>query len=389
MERFVYEFEQKVINGKYFDGEKLTLKEFAEKWLQEYGRQQLEISTYSSYDKILYQRILPKLGHLKLSRITPLQLQSFYNDMTKDGCRYDGKSGTYSHGTLKKTHVVLSSLLSTAVQWQMLDDNPCSKVKIPKNKDFKEEPDNRFTLAETKLFLQALDKCYQNHYKGSSYRKNDENIVCISSYAKKWVVPFQLKVFYYMAVFCGSRKGELLGLTWNNIDFENNMIDITSTVNCIDKKVIIKAPKTKKSIRKLSLPPFIMQMLKQWIKQQAEYRIRIGSKWVGDDWLFIQQDGKLMNVSTPYNTFKVIINKYNETVTKDSIKLPTHVTLHGLRHTNASLLVKSGKLDIESISENLGHSKTSTTMNYYVHSDDETKKETSRILEEMILDKQA
>lgn len=192
-----------------------------------------------------------------------------------------------------------------------------------------------------------------------------------------------------MAIFCGSRKGELLGLTWNNIDFDNNMINITSTVNCIDKKVIIKAPKTRKSRRKLSLPSFIMQMLKQWKKQQAEYRISIGSKWVGDDWIFIQQDGKLMNVSTPYNTFKTIISKYNETDPKDSLKLPTYVSLHGLRHTNASLLVKSGKLDIESISENLGHSKTSTTMNYYVHSDDETKKETSKILEEMILEKQA
>lgn len=132
------------------------------------------------------------------------------------------------------------------------------------------------------------------------------------------------------------------------------MIDITSTANCIDRKVIIKAPKTRKSIRKLSLPPFIMQLMKQWKRQQSEYHISIGSKWVGDDWIFIQQDGKLMNVSTPYNTFKTIVSKYNETVPKDCLKLPNHVTLHGLRHTNASLLVKSGKLDIESISENLG-----------------------------------
>lgn len=389
LERFVYEFEQKVTNGKYFDGEKLTLMEFSEKWLLEYGKQQLEVSTYSSYDKILHQRILPKLGHLKLSKITPLQLQSFYNAMTKDGCRHNGKAGAYSHGTIKKTHVVLSSLLSTAVQWQILNDNPCAKVKIPKSNEFKEGLANRFTLAETKLFLQALDKSYQNHYKGSSYQKKNGDIISIDTYTKKWIVPLQLKIFYYMAIFSGCRKGELLGLSWSDIDFANNMINITSTANCIDRKVIIKAPKTKNSIRKLSLPSFIMQLVKQWKKQQTEYRISIGSKWVGNDWIFIQEDGKLMNVSTPYNTFKTIISKYNETTSKEELKLPTHVTLHGLRHTNASLLVKSGKLDIESISENLGHSKTSTTMNYYVHSDDETKKETANILEEMILDKQA
>ncbi|MDD5934718.1 MAG: tyrosine-type recombinase/integrase [Clostridiales bacterium] len=79
----------------------------------------------------------------------------------------------------------------------------------------------------------------------------------------------------------------------------------------------------------------------------------------------------------------------NYAIVDDSLKVPTYVTLHGLRHTNASLLVKSGKLDIDTITENLGHSKTSTTINIYVRSDNETKKETANILEETLIDKQA
>lgn len=123
--------------------------------------------------------------------------------------------------------------------------------------------------------------------------------------------------------------------------------------------------------------------------EQAEHRLSIGDKLVGNDWVFTQQDGKLMNVSTPYNSFKAIIEKYNATVSDERLKLPTHVTLHGLRHTNASLLSQSKLIDITSISENLGHSKVSTTENYYLHSDYETKQEIAKILENMLTEKQA
>lgn len=88
---FVMEFEQKVKSGKYYDGEKITFKDFSEKWWEDYAKQKLELTTQEVYEDRLKRHILPAIGHLKMAKITPMTLQTFYNKLFKDGSRSDGK----------------------------------------------------------------------------------------------------------------------------------------------------------------------------------------------------------------------------------------------------------------------------------------------------------
>lgn len=129
---------------------------------------------------------------------------------------------------------------------------------------------------------------------------------------------------------------------------------------------ITKTPKTKTSNCEITLPAFVMELLKSYKLEKNKYHLSIGSQWIGKNFLFIQWNGKQMDLSTPYHTFKKIIRNYNQTVAEESKKLPD-IPLHGLRHTSATLLI-SQNIDVRTVSSRLGHAQTSTTMNISAHS---------------------
>lgn len=107
-----------------------------------------------------------------------------------------------------------------------------------------------------------------------------------------------------------------------------------------------------------------MVILRKYKIKQYEYRLSLGTFWQGNNYLFIQDDGKQMDISTPNKVFQKIIKSYNETVdTADQLPV---ITLHGLRHTSATLLI-SQNVDVKTVSARLGHSETSTTMDIYAH----------------------
>lgn len=262
LEVFAVEFEQKVKSGKYYNGEKMSLKNFTEKWLEEYAKEQLEATSYASYEMYLRHNILPALGHLPIGKITPIHLNDFYNQMLKDGARLDGKNGGYSAGSIKKMHVALSSIFSTAVNWQLVDTNPCMKVKPPKltrnNSDIE-----YFTLEQVKIFLNALDKEYANSYAEHKRKVGKDNTIEIQAYTEVRKIPTQFKVFFHIALFGGLRKGEVLGLTWDDINFEDHTIHINKSISYANREVKVKRPKTKSSIRKLVLPEFVINIIKE------------------------------------------------------------------------------------------------------------------------------
>ena len=129
VEDFAREFEAKVRNGMAMDGRKITLKEFADRWLEEYAAQKLQPGTVEKYRAELNDKILPALGHIKLAELKPHHLNAFFVSMTKDGARKDGKSGGYSKGSIVKTRNVFSSVLRTATEWEIIDRNPLDKVR--------------------------------------------------------------------------------------------------------------------------------------------------------------------------------------------------------------------------------------------------------------------
>ncbi len=295
LEAFVFEFEQKVKSGKYLDGEKTSLKDFSGMWMAEYAAQCLEPTTASTYEALLAKHVLPSLGHLKLSRIQPTHLNKLYNAMLKE--RRDGRPGGYSPTTVKRVHALISSIMGTAVKWNIVLDNPCERVSPPKQVR---------NMDDIKFF--TLEQC--------------------SAFLAAGRIKLQHKVFFHLALFCGMRRGELLALEWPDFDFKRQTVSITKSTALVKGKPLTKAPKNKTSVRTVAVPAPVIALVKDYQRQQYRYRMDIGSHWQGGNHLFIQDNGLQMYPSTPYAVFKGILRRHNETAEDPLPDIP----LHGLRH---------------------------------------------------------
>ena len=155
LEKFVIEFETRVKEGKLLSGEKLTLKKYADTWLKDYAGKQYELTTIEQTTEHLDKIILPCLGHYKLAEIKPLHIQGLYDTLLSNG---------YNASSIRRYHNIISSMLNTAVYWQLIESNPCSRVKPPKlerNTDVK-----HFTLEEAQAFLEYLEEPYQSKHGG-------------------------------------------------------------------------------------------------------------------------------------------------------------------------------------------------------------------------------
>lgn len=370
-------FEAQVMNGMVLDGRKTSLKEFTDRWLLEVAPQKLEPGTIERYTAEL-DKILPKLGHYMLSDLKPHTLNSFFAAMTKDGARKDGKKGGYSKNSIAKTKNVLSSVLSTATEWELIDRNPLEKVHF--NAEPTAEKLKYFTPEQASAFLQFIEKPFTITVKGHKRIDDTGKPYTVGDYEKTIEVPEQMRVMFNLALFAGLRKGELLALTWDDIDFENDTVSVSKSVGMLHGKQIIKSPKTKHSHRKVSIPHSLTLRIKQLKHERLRYRISLGDYWQGEEWLFIQENGKQMNYSTPYQSFHDALVHYNETH-KDKLPL---IPLHGLRHTSATLLIVNNQ-DIRTVSARLGHAETSTTLNIYTHFLETADKKAADVLENVLV----
>ncbi len=360
LERFAMEFEDKVKNGKYLDGEKITFQDFTERWLKEYAAIQLEPTTVDIYRMLLDKHILPVLGHLKLARIQPNHLNKLYADLLQN--RKDGKEGGYSPTTIKRCHAVISSIFSTAVHWNIVTENPCERVRPPKQA--RNSSDVKFfTVEQTEHFLSELD-----------------------AQTRQGLIKLQHNIFFQLSIFCGLRRGETVALLWSDVDMNDNTISITKSTAIVDGKPYTKPPKNRSSERVISAPMHIIKLLKRYRIEYNTYRLSIGSQWIcredKEEYIFIQWNGQQMYPSTPYNVFKDILHRYNSTHEEPLPDIP----LHGLRHTSATLLI-SQNVDVRTVSNRLGHAQTSTTMNIYSHSLQKKDEAAAGALESLLIKK--
>ena len=377
LNKFVIEFEDKVKNGYTFDGNKMTFELFAQKWLADV-KDGLAYSTYESYEMIITKRIVPYFKGYTVAKIKIPLVEAFYKEMAKQ----------YSYGSVKKSAVVLGSMFKTAIRWEMIEINPCSNAKLPKMNNKKNDL-KFFTPEQSLQFLDSLDRTYETTYKGHQ-RIDDTGIpYLVDDYTESRNVPTQYKVFFNIALFCGLRKGEILALHWEDIDFENNMLIVNKSVAKTENGVNYKSPKTQTSIRTVPIPKELIPLLKQYRKEYNLTKFRLGDYWNGQGNLFIQADGSLMGRSTPYQYFKRHLKRYNEWVVnsdeakqKNLLPLPL-IPLHGLRHSCATLL-NYLEVNIVDISNILGHAQTSTTMNIYAHSFEKQKRIASDKIDEFL-----
>lgn len=363
VEAFAFEFEQKCRNGKVLDGEKTTLKDFIERWRTEKAQQELQPGTLERYDGIIQDFILPSIGHYRLSELKPHTVNSFFVSLTKDGCRHDGKPGGYAKGTITKVSAVLSSVMQTAVLWELIERNPCDAVRL--RAEDAADKIKFFTPQQAATFLDFIEHPYTVRVKGHTRTDDTGKKYTVSDYTTTKELPEQLKVLFILAVYTGLRKGEILALTWNDVDFENNTVAVKKAAAVVNKEQIIKVPKTRSSYRKVSIPHSVTQRLKKLQLEQTRYRLSVGDYWQGEGWIFTQDNGKMMSYYTPCHALHDTIDRYNADKA-EADKLPV-IPFHGLRHTKATIQLAAGT-DVRTVSAIMGHRETSTTLDIYSHS---------------------
>lgn len=177
-------------------------------------------------------------------------------------------------------------------------------------------------------------------------------------------IPEQIRILFNLAIYTGLRKGEILALEFSDVDFEADTISITKAATIINGKQVCKQPKTKMSVRRITIPHDLTLRISALKQSREQFAADVSDFWQGKDWIFVQDNGQMMNYSTPYQALQDVLRRYNADKSSED-QLPT-IPFHGLRHTAATLLIAAG-VDVRTISARLGHALTSTTLNIYIH----------------------
>lgn len=290
------ELEYKLNNNLYTNPTKITVGEYLDEWFSVYKKTLAE-TTQSLYQMYINVHIKPALGKIRLQKLLPLQVQSFYND----------KLQTQKGTTVYKYHVLLNRAMEDAVVNKIILDNPCKYTTIP-NRKSKYKP----TVYDPENLNKLLDIVYDTV---------DEKPIILAAGA-------------------GLRRGEVFGVRWENVDFENKTITIENTIVRFDKYVE-KDPKSETSLRTFTVPQIVLDVLKRHMKKEG----RISG--------FICHEFKPDSYS---QRFRKLLKKHG---------LP-HIRFHDLRHYHATLMLRSGVPD-KVASKRLGHSSVTVTREIYQH----------------------
>ena len=346
-------FLTEVESGLIVDGNIPTFAQYVEIWTKDYALKELAPSTYYRYKRMLETRITPYFGHYKLNKIKPTDIMRFYDLLEEDTqiIRRKNNNGKktrkpLSQKTILEHHRLLSAMLHKAVYWQLIISNPAERVQPPKAR----KPKRRYYDDEQcKILLKNLSSLGEDQIK--------------------------YKVAIILTIFTGVRLGELMGLEWQDIDLKTGIVSINrSSQYLADKGVFTKTPKTESSIREVAIPDFVVSLLEQYKLWYDEQKSFCGELWTDSNRLFVQADGKPMHPSTISKWFVKYVAQ---------IGLPV-INFHGLRHTNATLLI-SQNIDVAVVAARLGHAQITTTFNFYVHPIISHNRQAGSVLENLLL----
>lgn len=348
------QFVTKVQSGMVADGKSMTFAEFTEIWKRDYSSKELAPTTYARYLGILNTRILPYFSKFKLDKIKPTDIMKFYDMLENDTQirRLKNNKGErltkpLSKKTILEHHRLLRAMLHKAVYWQLIVNNPAERVQPPKTRKPKRK---YYDDEQCKILLENLE-----------------------------TQEIKYKVAIIITIFTGFRLGELMGLEWTDIDFRNGIISINKASQYLSEKgVFTKDPKTENSIREVAIPSFVLFLLEKYKLWYDEQKAIVGDFWHESNRLFVQDNGKPMHPDTVSKWFVKFVQK---------IGLP-YLNFHGLRHTNATLLI-SQQVDVATVSAKLGHAQITTTYNFYVHPLKSHDRTAGNVLENLLISSKA
>ena len=299
--------------GTFIEPSKEILSKYLEHWLQTTAKQRVREKTFSSYQSLIHRYVIPTLGNSKLAKLTPLQIQELYNSLLEKGL---------SSRTVRYTHSVLRNALEQAVKWSMLYRNPADLVDLPK---LQKQEMKSFPPEEASKFMSAI-------------------------IYSKWKAAFSL------LISSGMRPGEVLGLKWSDVNFDEGKVYILRTLSRSSEGWKFEEPKTSKSRRTIPLPPSVIKDLKEHKKEQAAEKLE-AENYTDNGLIFACQNGEpLHERNLVRRHFKPLLEKAG---------LP-NIRLYDLRHTCATLLLTAGE-NPKVVSERLGHASVILTLDTYSH----------------------
>lgn len=253
LQQFARKFEEEVKSGIAQDGRRITFKAFSERWLTEYATTNLQPGTVTKYKQELESKINPAIGHYKLSDLKPGILNSFFAGLAKEGARKDGKPGGYSKASITKTRNIVSAILRTAAEWELIDRNPCEKVKLTAGAETAEQI-KFFTPEQAKTFLSYIETPYSLKISGH-HRVDDTGIpYTVGDYELHKEIPEQIRILFNLAIYTGLRKGEILALQFSDVNPDLDAISISKAATVVNGVQTCKQPKTKMSVRSITIP---------------------------------------------------------------------------------------------------------------------------------------
>ena len=301
----------------YIDPSKITIKEWIEAWLKDYKENSVSKKTYNSYKQQLDLYIIPHLGYVYLKDIRPEQVQATFNKMKG-----------LSDRTIKYTKTIFNMCMKRAKINKLITDDPCEYVELPKGKP----------KGDIKVFTEEQQIEFLN---------------CIDGH--------QYQVAFLMLISTGLRVGELLALTWDCVDFENNKINVNKTLSRVDGE-LFNPTKTETSNRVIPVLEDIMKFLKSHKAQQNITKLQVGKDYNPYNLVFTNIYGAPVSFSTFAKSLKRLL--------KDN-GLP-ELSPHKLRHTFATRGLESG-MDMKELQVLLGHSTMKLTSDTYTHVLDKQK----------------
>lgn len=301
----------------------MTFEDAAKTWFKEYAEWALRPKTLERMHQ-LEERTFAAIGNCKMKELSTRVVQRFLLSLNEDGVNKN-TGGKLSPKTIRHYNTFVSDVCTHAMRMEIIERNPCSNVLLPKS--CKDEIEC-YSVEEGVVFLKLLEN-----------------------------VPSKYQAFFYLAIFGGFRRSEILGLEWDDFDYAYHTVTVRRTSHYTKAKgIYTDTTKTKKSVRTLYLPDCVFKVLGDHKEQQKIERNKAGSKWIETNRLFTQRNGTAMHPNTPYTW----LDRYCEK------KGMLFLGIHSLRHFNASILISSG-VDPKTVSASLGHSLVSTTMNIYAH----------------------
>ena len=320
-EKFLTEKLRELDTGMFIDIISITVSDYFKYWVEECCIPNQSPTTYESYQKNINLHINPIIGDIKLKDLLPLHLQTLYSNRLKFGL---------SKTTVLYLHRIIHSALEQAMKWQLIPRNIADNVEPPKR---------------NKFVAQVLDS---------------SQITELIKIAKETDIYIPIMI----AISTGMRRGEILGLTWDNVDFNNNTIKIIKALYNTKNGLVFLEPKTIKSKRIINIPPTLCNILKEHKQKQEFLKNALQNEYKDNNLVCCIENGSPFNPDSFTPKFRKLL---------DSSNLPK-IRFHDLRHSHASLLLSQG-VQPKFISERLGHSNINITMDLYSHIYEATNKE--------------